>query len=264
MDVGTGLALLGSAKLVEKLLGPTAGYIGEGIRTWTQKRVQNVNRIFGIAIKRTGSKIDQDGKVPPKILKGILDDGSFCDDSLAAEYFGGILASSRSGVSRDDREASFIALISTLSTYQIRSHYVFYHLIKKLFDGAGLRITLPDGRQGAQTYVPLDAYVTAMAIEGEERDKFSSILSHVMFGLGKEGLIEDTFEFGSAEQLKKRFKEAASPGIIFEPSVLGVELFLWGYGRSDLEANEFLNPANAFDIIGEVTIPAGSMKTRGK
>jgi len=36
MEVGTGLALLGSAHLVVKLLGPTADYIGSGIKTWTE------------------------------------------------------------------------------------------------------------------------------------------------------------------------------------------------------------------------------------
>ncbi len=38
MDLGTGLALLGSAKLLEKLLGPTADYVGEGAKTWAQRR----------------------------------------------------------------------------------------------------------------------------------------------------------------------------------------------------------------------------------
>lgn len=46
MKPGTGLTILGtavgSAKLVEKLLGPTADYLGEGLRQWTEKRVENV------------------------------------------------------------------------------------------------------------------------------------------------------------------------------------------------------------------------------
>ncbi len=53
MDIVTGLALFGSAKLVGKILGPTAEYIGEGIKNWTEKRTNNVKNIFAIAQKKT-------------------------------------------------------------------------------------------------------------------------------------------------------------------------------------------------------------------
>jgi hypothetical protein len=58
VDVGTGLALLGSVKLLEKMLGPTAEYIGDGLQTWAKKRTENVRRIFSFAEKNseTGSK----------------------------------------------------------------------------------------------------------------------------------------------------------------------------------------------------------------
>lgn len=152
MDTATGLTVLGtavgSAKIVEKLLGPTADYVGGGIKDWTEKRVNNVSRIFSIAATRLGGRIEEEGAVPPKVLKGILDEGSFCDDELSAEYFGGVLASSRTGVSRDDRGAAYIAMLGRLSAYQIRAHYCFYHIFKRLFDGtrsAG-NITHAEGR----------------------------------------------------------------------------------------------------------------------
>src|SRR6266567_7917518 len=122
MEPATGLTILGtavgSAKIVEKLLGPTAEYLGDGLKSWTEKRVENTKRIFQHATKLLGDRIETAGGVPPKVLKGILDEGSFCDDELSAEYFGGVLASSRSGVSRDDRGAAFIALLGRLTTYE--------------------------------------------------------------------------------------------------------------------------------------------------
>src|SRR6266496_693093 len=118
MEPASGIAILGtaigSAKIVEKLLGPTADYLGTGLRSWTEKRVENTRRIFTHAAKLLGDRLESPGSVPPKVLKGILDDGSFCDDELSAEYFGGVLASSRTGVSRDDRGASFTALLGRL------------------------------------------------------------------------------------------------------------------------------------------------------
>ena len=135
MDLGTGLALLGTKDLVSKILGPTAEYIGEGIKTWTEKRVNNVRRIFANAAKKLGDRIDSDGQVPPRILRGILEEGSVTDDPLAADYFGGVLASSRTSIGRDDRGATIISLLSRLSAYQIRTHYVLYSVIRDMYLG---------------------------------------------------------------------------------------------------------------------------------
>lgn len=46
MDVGTGLAIFGSKDIIHKLLGPTADYLGGGLQAFTEKRVQNIKKIF--------------------------------------------------------------------------------------------------------------------------------------------------------------------------------------------------------------------------
>jgi len=91
MDTNTGLAILGtaigSAKVVEKMLGPTADYLGGGLKNWTEKRVENVSRIFDHARTRLGSKIDCEGSVPPKVLKSICYQGLInYDDELNNRY----------------------------------------------------------------------------------------------------------------------------------------------------------------------------------
>ena len=138
MDIGTGLALLGSARLVEKLLGPTADYVGDSLKYWTERGTKNVGRIFQNATRQLGARLDEKGVVPPKVLKGIISEGAFCDDSLTAEYFGGVLASSRSDISRDDRGAVFIALIGRLSSYRIRAHYIIYAVVHALGRGGSV------------------------------------------------------------------------------------------------------------------------------
>ena len=99
-------------------MGPTLDYFGKEIESFAKKRAENIGRIFQKAIKKLGSKIDEPGQVHPKMLKVLILDGSFCDDDLTAEYYGGILASSRIGISRDDRGASFLEQVSHLSFYQ--------------------------------------------------------------------------------------------------------------------------------------------------
>jgi hypothetical protein len=253
MDVGTGLALLGSVKLLEKLLGPTADYIGDGVKTWAEKRTNNVSRIFSIAERKLGDRIETEGSVPPKVLKGILDEGSFCDDTVTAEYFGGVLASSRSGISRDDRGASFISLISRLSTYQIRAHYVFYYIIKNLFDGQSMSVGTGEDREQMETYFPVDSFATAMAFD--EKEELNLLMAHIMFGLEKERLIEREFSTGSKNHMEKFFKNAKHPGIIFQPSPLGTELFLWAHGKSSTGIAEFLETANQLEINMKIDIP---------
>lgn len=244
MDPGTGLTVLGtalgSAQVVGKLLGPTADYLGAGLQAWTERGVKNVARIFQNAERKLGDKLEAPGSVPPKVLKGILGEGPFCDDELAAEYFGGVLASSRSEVGRDDRGATFTALIGRLSTYQIRSHFYFYSMIRILYEGSTENLGVPEGRHHLRIFVPITAYFAAM--EFGKGENVSAIVGHVLFGLSREALIEEAFRFGSAEHLRAEYIAADSPGILFAPSALGVELYLWAHGGGDLPLTAILDP----------------------
>ncbi|NAZ18194.1 hypothetical protein GT020_19410, partial [Glutamicibacter soli] len=87
---------------LEKLLGPTADYLGGELQEFTKKRINNVGKIFKKAENKLGDKINSPGGVPPKVLKTIINEGSYSDDELAAEYFGGVLASARTELTRDD------------------------------------------------------------------------------------------------------------------------------------------------------------------
>lgn len=238
LAIGTGLAILGSKEIIVKILGPTAEYLGGELRSYTEKGAGNLRRIFANAEKRLGERLDQPGQVPPKVLKNVITEGYFCEDELAADYFGGVLASARTEVSRDDRGASFIALIGRLTTYQIRSHYIIYHVIKDLFDGFGIDPSTRAGRFQLRTFIPLSVYAQAMAF-GEKEDG-PAILSHALFGLHRERLIEDDFHFGDSPFLKQHAADVARPGLIVVPSALGVELCLWAYGLGHFHISKFL------------------------
>jgi hypothetical protein len=263
VDPGTGLTVLGAAlgskELVERILGPTADYLGIGMKDWTELRVKNVGRIFENARRILGSKIDSPETVPPKVLKGILDDGSFCDDELGAEYFGGVLASSRSAVGRDDRGAAFLSLIARLSTYQIRSHFFFYSAVRILYEGSTENLGISEGRDRLKTFIPLSAYAPAM--EFTEKEKLETIVSHVMFGLAREPLIDSTFQFGPAEHIKQHYPLADSAGLLFAPSALGAELFLWAHGRGDVKVRDLIKPEMKLTCSARITTGPGIRST---
>jgi hypothetical protein len=59
VDIGTGLAIWGGKEVLLKLLGPTADYIGEGGKSFVQKRITNTKNIFDKATRVLGPKLDQ-------------------------------------------------------------------------------------------------------------------------------------------------------------------------------------------------------------
>ncbi|CAO3858370.1 hypothetical protein [Achromobacter mucicolens] len=231
VGIGAIAAYLGKDGL-EKLLGPTAEYLGLGLRDLAQKRIQNIGRILKNAQDKLGTKVEVPGEVPPRVLKAVLDEGSFCDDELAAEYFGGVLASSRTDHGRDDRGARIAKMLDGLSTYQIRTHYLIYSTVKGLFRDSGLSVNM-EGRPKMQIFLPINGYAQAMEFSEPEAQQFSQIVTHVFFGLHAENLIEGAWQMGSKESLKKIFPKVDEDGIVCQPSALGTELFLWAFGKAE-------------------------------
>lgn len=218
---------------LQKLLGPTAQYLGEGLKDLTKKRLENIGRIFEKANEKLGDRINSPGEVPPRVLKEVLNEGSYCDDGLAAEYFGGVLASSRTETGRDDRGARIAKLLDGLSTYQIRAHYLIYASVKHLFRDAGLPFNM-EGRLKMQMFPPFAGYFRAMDFNDREMAQVGQLLNHVLFGISAEGLIEGSmWQYGPKESIAKLFAEAPDGGIVLQPSAPGAELFLWAFGRAD-------------------------------
>lgn len=249
VDIGTGLSILGSAKLLEQVLGPTASYVGEGIRDWTEHRVANVKRIFEIAHERLGSRVHEPGGVPPRVLKEILGEGSFSDDPLMSEYFGGVLASSRSTISRNDVGATYLSWLGRLSAYQIRAHYVIYRALALLFKGCEFG---GDENALARIFISHEGFNAAMDFCGEEDSE--KITTRALLGLVNEYLLCPEFTSGSPEVLRDRCASATEPGLVVQPSLLGLDLFLWAHGQSSVKVNDFFKAAFDFPSLTEMRL----------
>lgn len=260
VGIGALAAYLGKDGL-QKLLGPTADYLGQTLKEIAEKRVENIGKIFKNAEEKLGDRIDEPGDVPPRVLKTILDEGSYCDDLVAVEYFGGVLASSRSGQSRDDRGARIAKSVDALSVYQIRSHYLIYSTVRHLFKGTGLSLNHHD-RPKMQIHFSINSYVTAMGMDQSEADQLSEIVQHVFFGLHADGLIEGMWQMGPKESLASTFPSVPDAGIICQPSALGAELFLWAFGYSN-KPSDFLFSGEFKGIIeGIPSIAEGAQATK--
>lgn len=271
MDIGTGLVILGSAELMAKLLGPTFEYFGEGLKSYTQRGLQNVERILEIGMKRLGSKIDEPGQIPPKVFSRILREGPFTEDELTSEYFGGILAASRSKDSKDDRGSYYLDIISRLTSYQIRAHYIVYAALKNTFNGSTFDLALGETRATeCRIFIPTEEYTVAMGFEkiwDAER-----LMHHLFDGVSRELLIELDWAYGDMSiklpgdnRYLKEYgqgyvkREGNSliygRGLALFPAGLGIELFIRAHGHNDIEIKDFLNKDVVFPKQEGIIIP---------
>ena len=246
---------------ISRILGPTADYLGGELKEFTKRRIENVGKIFSRAEKKLGDKLDCPGQVPPKVLKTIINEGSYSDDDITIEYFGGVLASSRTEISRDDRGSRLVKMIDNMSTYQIRSHYLIYSTISEKFSNNKNSFGLSEDRYKMQLFMPGQDYVDAMEFTQQEWDN-RQILSHIFHGLSTDVLIEGTWRFGNQDSLKKIVNTVPSDGIICTPSALGVELFLWAFGHGDKQLDFLLADDFSPEIEGIPKSVPNAMATK--
>ena len=75
----------------------------------------------------------EDGKTANvRVAHGVLTGGAFSDSEICAEYFGGILASSRTDEGRNDDAIQFVEVTKSLSSRQLHLHHVIYNRLNKL------------------------------------------------------------------------------------------------------------------------------------
>ena len=240
-----------------RLLGPASEEIG---KRWQERivamRRKNAEQIVQNATAKLGDKLEAPGAVPLRVVKEVINEGSYHDNPVAIEYYGGVLASSRTEDGQDDRGAIIAKSIERLSIYEIRTHYLIYATLHQLFRGSEKSLLLHEHRDSMRIFINFTAYDNAMGFDTadiEIKRKRNNILSASLFGLHKGGLLEDG-DFGSTETLRKASGHVYPPGIIIQPSFHGAELFLYAFGMGDVSVEYFLQTDIKYDIEG---IPKG-------
>jgi hypothetical protein len=194
------------------------------------------------------------------------------DDQLVVEYLGGVLASSRTPLGRDDRGNTLTALVSRLSTYHLRTHYILYSAAQRLLHGR--TVNLQDVNQvTAQARVYLSASVYIPAMEFDETWDAGVIMTNSLYALEREKLI-GFMASGSVERLKLFSQRIIEEGIVLDVTVQGVELFMWATGRGQGHvAAEFLtcdpfvvegiNVADGARLVHELAAPDSTAVVHG-
>jgi hypothetical protein len=228
-------------------------YLGDGVRDLTKKRAENLGKIILKAHNKSEGHEEQ-GFVPPRVIKNIFDDGSFSEDELTAEYLGGVLASSKSPNGRDDRGVALSGLVNRLSTYTLRTHYIVYSVIRRLALDSYLNVGITEEARRLAIFITRDAYDRAMEFDTIEDATLA--MNHALYALIQEQLIANKpWATGEPENLKRFFKRVApTSGIMVYPTVPGVELYLWAHGKGHLDRWAFLDPEEQFEFDLELQV----------
>lgn len=241
--VGAGLAVLGSKDLLNKVLGPTADYIGGEIKNLVERCNINLDNVFKNALQKLGSRADEPGAVSPRVLKHVFDEGRFCDDPLMVEYLGGVLASSKSEVPRDDRGAFYLNMITALSSYQLRTHYLVYAAIVRYGKPHDQDLSYWFEDDTITVAIPEDGYIEGMAYAEDESHE--DIAYHAFLGLAANDLAEG----GTRKFEPDSHSDFDVPFRFFWPTRYGFELFLWGLGIGKTRVSSY------FDLDTMVSLP---------
>lgn len=224
VDIPGLLALGGSATLAAKVLGPTADYIGSGLSSWAEKRVSNLRAVFSNAEAKLGVRLEVAGAVSPRVLKEMLQEASYSEDPVGVEYFGGILASSRTEDGTDDRGAALAKLVAGLSTYVIRSHFVLYAALVGAYDGES--VTRSEALGERRIWIDRKEFLAAIGLIDDEDSVqlVESVSAHIFFSLHQ-------FDLLGRSNWNEKLEDDGPLGVTVAPSASGAELFLWALGE---------------------------------
>jgi len=202
----TGIMVAGGyvgKEVLTRVIGPSLDYIGQELRLFTERRFESLRRIAEKADEKLGARRDEAGTVPPRLLSSLLLEGSYAEDTVAVDYYAGVLAASRTPDGKDDRGLRAASMIARLSSFQLRAHYLIYSTIHHELHGKGLGLHTGDDRQRARVWMPIEAFAEAMNVHEETLDQATAILEHAVSGLCTDDLITEQWGLGHAADLRK-------------------------------------------------------------
>ncbi len=124
--------------ILQRVLGPVLDEIGQDL---AHVYAKGRDLIVGAAARKVAN-LDDGKSANLRVSRDVFWNGAFTDDELSAEYFGGILAASRSEDGKDDDVIQFVDVTKSLSSRQIHLHYVIFNRLNKLLAISGEEVNV--------------------------------------------------------------------------------------------------------------------------
>jgi hypothetical protein len=222
--------------IIDRMLGASAAYFNADLN---EKRLNNITNILLKTQEKFSGVALNDLQMPPKLVRSLINEGSFIDDKVAVDYFAGILASSNTAVSQNDQGAFFMKLIDKLSCYQLRTHFLTYGTMKEKFKNYPLEFPYEDCDK-MELFLPIFFYGKSMKFMKKEMNQLNSLMQHSYEGLADANLIDKNFHYGFSDY-HYHLKGLDFEGIICQPTQLGIQFFLWAFGAGNEPLEFFFN-----------------------
>lgn len=221
--------------IIKKILGPTLDNIGND---FSKLYLIGRNKI----IEKSKNKINNinDGKSANlRVARDVLWNGSFSNESICAEYFGGVLASSRSVDGEDDSGIYYVDIIKSMSSSQLLLHYIIYFLLNSYFKNEYKGESINVGLSDELNRIELFLNVSELAIKGIKLD-IDLVVLH------KNGLLN------SYKSDFYKIVDNGSVGIYYikiTPTTLGIQLFTIAHNNLSRWSNYAVDDFHLFDGI---------------
>ncbi len=228
---------------IRKVLGPTLDEFGEDLKVLYAKGRDNI-----IAAARRKMPEKEDGKrANLRVARDVLWNGAFTDDEVCAEYFGGILAASRSKDGNNDDAIQFVDVIKSMSSNQLRLHYIIYRGLNDILITNGRKINVAQGSETQRCEIWF-ASVEIEQVIGLRLDTDPHVLHRL-------GLL---WEYKTDIRM---FNRQALPYFFVRPTSFGILLYAVAHNR----LNEWRTfNSKAFGSLGEISMPKYFAETKDK
>lgn len=240
-----------TTRLLGRVLGPSADVIGEALARYTEQRMRNVGRVVAKADEKSGGRT---GEVHARVAHRLLEEGSYCDEELMAEYLGGVLAAARVPGGRDDRAVVWSEIVTGMSSLQVRAHMILYREWAAALKGRDdVNPGTHEGRQRARMLMDLHQFYLSVKHDTHDGDP-NAVIAHSVLGLIRLGLLEDEYRLGPTHNVAEA-PEQWQAALVVKPSVMGIELYGWACGDAEMTALRFVSDAELL-ALDEVPRPS--------
>lgn len=243
----------------KKLLGPSLSELGTDFK---QLYAWGRDKIIEVAFRKTDDI--EDGKYPSlRVARDVFWNGAFTNDEICAEYFGGILASSRTPDGNDDSAIHYVDVIKSLSSKQLRLHYVVYNALNKMLTQKNSSINVANRAE----IEAISIYMSTLEMVNSHGLKIETDLT-VLY---RQGLIA---EYKYASETEGNF---ILPYVMIKPNTFGVMLYAAAHNKMDQWLNfpkldfedfegieplkNYVDNLTALKKLDEITIDLGTEQT---
>lgn len=208
-------------RIIQNVLGPTSVTLGQDFNSLY---INGRNKILNKSIKKIDDATDK-RVANLRVARDVFFNGAFSDSEITAEYFAGVLASSRTEDGQDDSGIFFLDVIKSLSSKQLQLHYIIYRVFNQICisNSNFKKLNLHQGTELSQIkiYIPIVEILDILNIEVSE-------FGTSIFGLKSKELIDDFFRSEDIFISEENY----IPTLIISPTLLGIQLFAIAYNKS--------------------------------